>query len=100
MLLVVIVFFDELEFVVCHPMDRRFFFPGRCERIFFLFKASRIACTVTADVSAGIKLLGREAEHTPSSNVEVKNEWSYIFTPPSFGSQTVHKDSFIFTFTT
>jgi hypothetical protein len=30
----------------------------------------------------GVKRLGREADHSPPSNAEVKNVWSYMYTPP------------------
>jgi hypothetical protein len=30
----------------------------------------------------GVKWPGREADHSPPSSAEVKNAWSYIFTPP------------------
>jgi hypothetical protein len=30
----------------------------------------------------GVKRPEREADHSPPSSVEVKNEWSYTFTPP------------------
>ena len=33
--------------------------------------------------AAGIKRPRREAEHSPSSNLEVKNDWSYIPTTPT-----------------
>jgi len=33
-------------------------------------------------LSLGIKQLGREANHSPPSSVEVKKAWSYISIPP------------------
>jgi hypothetical protein len=30
----------------------------------------------------GVKRPGREADHSPPSSAEVKNEWSYTSTPP------------------
>jgi hypothetical protein len=33
-------------------------------------------------LSLGIKRPGREADHSPPTSVEVKNEWSYNPTPP------------------
>jgi len=30
----------------------------------------------------GINQSGREVKHSPASSAEVKNEWSYTFTPP------------------
>jgi hypothetical protein len=30
----------------------------------------------------GVKRLGCESDHSPQSNAEVKNAWSYIYTPP------------------
>jgi hypothetical protein len=32
--------------------------------------------------SVGVKRPGREADHSPPSNPEVKNAWTYTFTPP------------------
>jgi hypothetical protein len=32
-------------------------------------------------LSLGVKRLGREADHSPPSSAEVKNEWSYTSTP-------------------
>jgi hypothetical protein len=32
-------------------------------------------------LSLGIKRLGREADHSPPSNSEIKNAWSYSSTP-------------------
>jgi hypothetical protein len=37
---------------------------------------------VTGAPSLGIKLPGREADHSPPSSAEVKNAWSYTFTRP------------------
>jgi hypothetical protein len=37
---------------------------------------------VPGALSLGIKLPGREANHSPPSSAEVKNAWSYISTPP------------------
>jgi hypothetical protein len=34
--------------------------------------------------SYGIKLLGREADHLPSSGVEVKNAWTYTETQTEY----------------
>jgi hypothetical protein len=36
---------------------------------------------VLGDLSLGVKRPGREANHSPPSSVEVKNEWSYTSTP-------------------
>jgi len=36
---------------------------------------------VQGDLTSGVKRLGREADHSPPSGAEVKNEWSYISTP-------------------
>jgi hypothetical protein len=32
-------------------------------------------------ITPGVKRLGREADHSPQSSTEVKNEWSYTSTP-------------------
>jgi hypothetical protein len=32
---------------------------------------------------SGVKWPGREADHTPQSSIQVKNEWSYTYNPPS-----------------
>jgi hypothetical protein len=37
---------------------------------------------VKGAVSVGIKLPGREADHSPPSSAEVRNAWIYTFTPP------------------
>jgi hypothetical protein len=37
---------------------------------------------VLGALSLGVKLPGREADHSPSSSAEVKNERSYTSTPP------------------
>jgi len=37
---------------------------------------------VTGAVSLGVRRLGREADHSPPSSSEVKNAWSYTYTPP------------------
>jgi hypothetical protein len=37
---------------------------------------------VTGALSLGVKRPGREADHSPPSSAEVKNAWSYTFTPP------------------
>jgi hypothetical protein len=34
--------------------------------------------------SLGVKMPGREADHSPPSSAEVKNVWSYNSTPPFF----------------
>jgi hypothetical protein len=36
----------------------------------------------TGTLSLGIKRPGREADHSPPSGAEIKNAWSYTFTPP------------------
>jgi len=37
---------------------------------------------VPGALSLGVKLLGREADHSPTCNAAVKNAWSCISTPP------------------
>jgi hypothetical protein len=36
----------------------------------------------TRVLSLRVKRPGREADHSPPSSAEVKNAWSYTFTPP------------------
>jgi hypothetical protein len=36
---------------------------------------------VLGSLSLGVKRSGREADHSPPSNTEVKNVWCYNFTP-------------------
>jgi hypothetical protein len=36
-----------------------------------------------------------EGYHSPSSNAEVKNEWSYTSTPPIF-LQNIDRDNFVY----
>jgi len=35
-----------------------------------------------SDILRGLQRPGREADHSLQYNVEVKNAWSYTFTPP------------------
>jgi hypothetical protein len=59
--------------------------PGR-GRDFFLFAImSRLALGLTQPSLhwvLGVKLLELEADHSSASSAEVKNTWSYTFTPP------------------
>jgi hypothetical protein len=51
---------------------------------------------------AGVKRSVREADHSPTSNAEVKNEWSYTSTPPYvFLTWCLinHRDDFTYSFT-
>jgi len=47
----------------------------------------------TGGSSPGVNRPGREADHSPPSSAEVKNEWIYIFTPntPSWRGAQVKK---------
>jgi hypothetical protein len=54
---------------------------------------------VLGALSPGVKLLGREADHSPPSSAEVKNAWSYIFTHPYFMAWCLIKNRYNFTFT-
>jgi len=56
------------------------FSPGQFFHV-FIFLASHIQW-VAGSLYLGVKRPGREADHSPPSSVEVKNAWSYIFTPP------------------
>jgi hypothetical protein len=61
--------------------------PRRCKNYLFL-KISRLALEpaqpsvwwILAVLSPGVKRLGHEADHPPSSSAEIKNEWSYTST--------------------
>jgi hypothetical protein len=94
-----VVLFDVYEFIVGHPSDRGFV-PGRRESLLFSSAQRLDLLSGTGHCFRGNKAAGGEAEHSPSSNAEVKNEWSYTFMPPSVGCHAVHKDRFVFTFTT
>jgi hypothetical protein len=39
---------------------------------------------VPGAVSPGVKQPGREADHSPPTNAEVKKMWIYIYTSPAF----------------
>jgi hypothetical protein len=73
--------------------------------IFLFTTASRTALGLTqppiqwvpGTLSLGVKWPGREADHSPPSSCEVKNEWSYTFTPPIRLHGVVHRDNFNFT---
>jgi hypothetical protein len=66
------------------------FDSGRGLKIFLSTTASKSALGPTqppiqwvpAAFSLGVKRPGREADHSPPSNTEVINAWSYISTPP------------------
>jgi hypothetical protein len=55
--------------------------------------------TSTGDYFPGVKRPGREAEHSPPSSAEVKNEWSCTSTPYVFLTWCLvqHRDNFVFT---
>jgi hypothetical protein len=66
-------------------------FESRQRLGFFLFTTVSIPALgptqpplkrVTGALSLGIKRPVREADHSPTSSAEVKNAWSYTFTPP------------------
>jgi hypothetical protein len=44
----------------------------------------------SGDLTPGIKRLGRAADHSPTSSVEIKNAWSYASTPPVCLHGAVH----------
>jgi hypothetical protein len=57
---------------------------------------------VPEDLSLGIKRPGREADHSPPSNAEVKNAWIYTSAPQYVfvaWCLVKHRDDFTFTFT-
>jgi hypothetical protein len=51
----------------------------------------------------GVKRQGREADHSPPTNAEVKKMWIYTSTPPYIFRRSAylikHRDNFTFTFT-
>jgi hypothetical protein len=55
--------------------------------IFTITPRSALGCSqppdqyVSRSICPAVKRLGREADHSPASSAEVKNTWSYIFTP-------------------
>jgi len=56
----------------------------------------------TGVLTLGEKRPDREADHSHSSNSEVKNEWSYTSTPSYIFTAwclVKHRDNFTFTFT-
>jgi hypothetical protein len=62
--------------------------PHTGNRLFLFSKISKTAdahlaasSTRTGDSLQGVKWTKRKVDHSPSSNAEVKNEWSYICTP-------------------
>jgi hypothetical protein len=54
------------------------------DMIFFFFSPQRPGrlWDPPRALSPGVKLLGREADHSPPSCGKVKNAWSYTSTPP------------------
>jgi hypothetical protein len=73
-----------------HWLDDRGFDSRQGLGIFLFTTASRPVLGPTQPpiqwtpgaLSVGVKRPGREADHSPPSSVEVKNEWSYTSTPP------------------
>lgn len=72
----------------------------RCKMILFS-KASRTALghtqhliqSVPREFSPVVKWLGYEADHLCQSSAKVKNDWSYISTPP-YAFQNMHRHNF------
>jgi hypothetical protein len=56
---------------------------------------SPIQC-VPGALSLGVKPSGREADHSSPSSAEVKNAWSYAFTPAN-RLMTWHRQNFTYT---
>jgi hypothetical protein len=55
---------------------------------------------VPGDLSLGVKRRGREAHHSPQSNAEVQNAWSYTSTPQYafmawYSVKRKHRDNFL-----
>jgi hypothetical protein len=73
-----------------YELDDRGFESLQGRGIFLFTTAFRMALGPTQPpiqwvpgaLSLGVKWLGREPEHSPSSSVEVKNSWSYTSTSP------------------
>jgi hypothetical protein len=59
-------------------VSRIFSFPRRRDR---LWGRLNLQC-VPGALSPGVKLQGREADHSPPASAEVKKMWSYTSTPP------------------
>jgi hypothetical protein len=55
------------------------------QEIFLMATASRPSLLFNRNRSSfpGVKWTGRDADHSPSYSAEIKNEWSYTFTPPT-----------------
>jgi hypothetical protein len=75
--------------------------------IFLFTTVSRMALGATQPsiqwvpgaLSFGVKWPGREADHSPPSSAEVKNEWSYASTPQYIFMEwclVKHRDNFTF----
>jgi hypothetical protein len=73
--------------------------------LFFFWKTSELVLKLTQlpiqqvakALSLGVKWPGHEAEHSQPSSAQVKNEWSYVSTPP-LGLHAMYRDSLAFTF--
>jgi hypothetical protein len=71
-------------------LKNRVWIPSKDKGFFFFIRTCRPALEssqppiqwVLVALSLGIKRLRHEADHLPLSSIEVKNEWSYTFTPP------------------
>jgi hypothetical protein len=85
-----------------------FFRPEQWLRFFLFTTASRPALGSSqplsngyrGDLSPEVKLSEREADHSPPNNAEVKNTWSYTFTPSYVFMAWYlikYRDSFTFT---
>ena len=83
--------FDGQNYSLCHCFEsHRFQLADRQAQETFLFsKTSRPALGLTSPpiewapgaLPAGLNWLGRQADHSPPSNTDVKNEWSNTTTP-------------------
>jgi hypothetical protein len=47
-----------------------------------LWSPPSLLFNIYGGIFSGLKQSGRAADHSPSSSTEVKNGWSYTFTPP------------------
>jgi hypothetical protein len=81
---------DSCDIALGYGLEDRGFESRQPLGIFLLTTVSRPALAPTQPpiqwvpgaLSLGIKWSGREADHSPPSNAEVKNAWSYTSTPP------------------
>lgn len=82
----------QLEQHLGYNLDNQGFDFQQGQEIFFSAETSKPAVRLTKRLiqwissfhSSVLKQLGYKNDHSPSSSAEVKNEWNYISTPPTF----------------